>query len=521
VPVSERSTAPLLERASLPLGAAELGLRRAVALRERRSPSGTALYLSLYDEEIEERAATFWSVWDRGMRHEAWPHLELTDAVLFVTPDEEILVGRGAACTFPLYWSTHGRRVRISTWLPVLDGEPFSRSGLVACAAAACLHSSYEPNAFAETPLAHWRRARRGAVLRIRQGHVHEEHLIRLSRDEQMLSREAIIRRVRVAFDAYAHSQRRVASSLLELSGGFDSTLAAAIPSRAGIRGVSVTFPYYEFRFERSVQQATADFLGIPRVELDGTELLPYTPSEASPRFDEPAVFVTGVRHAEKVARLAASIGAQRIYTGHGGDQCFSTDLLAREELVAQQPTRGPFSSRAWPAISRAIHEIRRSGFMERSLGTFVYDARSDVWVKETFGPTMRTPFADLAVFRSALAWSHWCKARGVRPNKTILADAARDLLPHAILTRKGKVAYDGIWMRAYHQQADPIAALFENVSDVFAHVGVSTAWLQRRVLDLGAWREKSDREVLGLYAIAVWLAAWGLLRAADVEWTD
>jgi hypothetical protein len=39
--------------------------------------------------------------------------------------------------------------------------------------------------------------------------------------------------------------------------------------------------------------------------------------------------------------------------------------------------------------------------------------------------------------------------------------------------------------------------------------------------MDLGAWRDVSDREVLALYAVAVWLDAWGLERAADVQWAD
>ncbi len=158
---------------------------------------------------------------------------------------------------------------------------------------------------------------------------------------------------------------------------------------------------------------------------------------------------------------------------------------------------------------------------MDRSLGTFVYDARPDVWVKETHGPALRTPFADLGVFRAALAWSHCCQARGVRPDKSILADAAHERLPQAVLQRKGKVAYDGVWMRGYLRHAEHIAGTFERAGSILAHIGVSPMWLQRRARELGEWHDKSDREVLAAYAIATWLESWGLRRAGDVDWAD
>jgi len=164
---------------------------------------------------------------------------------------------------------------------------------------------------------------------------------------------------------------------------------------------------------------------------------------------------------------------------------------------------------------------MRGSDSLDRSLGTLVYDARPDVWIRETFGPVHRTPFSDLRVFRSALAWSRWCKAHQTRPDKSILAEAVGDLLPQAVVARKGKVAYDGVWMRAYYRNANRIASLVEEVSSVLAHIGVSPQWLQQRALELGEWRDRSDREVLAFYGIAFWLSAWGITRASDVAWKD
>jgi asparagine synthetase B (glutamine-hydrolysing) len=499
----------------------EVSVRPAVRVRGHGYGRGIALYLSLYDDELDERAEAFWSHLPREGAEPQWSELELTDALLHVAANGLVTVARGAACTFPLYYTAERGRLRFATSLRILEGAPLSRAGLLTAVAGACLHSSYEVNAVADTPLAGWRRLRRGAVTRFDGSALASEEYMRPRRAATASTRDEVCREVRAAFDAYGRSQRRVRSSVVEASGGFDSTLAAAVPCRHAMRGVSVMFPYYEFRFERSVQQATAEHLGIPRDELDGSALFPYAPATVPVRFDEPSVFVTGIRHAEEVARFAARHGAERIYTGHGGDQCFATDLLDREPLVSNNLESGPFSREAWQVVQRAMDTTRGSDSLDRSLGTLVYDARPDVWIRETLGPIHRTPFSDLRVFRSALAWSGWCRQHRVLPDKSILAEAAGDLLPPAVIARKGKVAYDGVWMRAYQRHADHIASLFEQVGAVLAHLGVSPRWLQRRARALGEWRDRSDREVLALYAIAVWLSAWGITRIDDAAWAD
>src|SRR5690606_20106306 len=123
--------------------------------------------------------------------------------------------------------------------------------------------------------------------------------------------------------------------------------------------GVSVQFPYYEFRFEEAVQAAVGEALNIPRTVFDGTQMFPYAPSQRLARFEEPAVFVTGIRHAERVADFSAAAGATHVYTGHGGDQLFCTDLTAREQMVTTLPSCAPFSRAAWRAMKAAIAQTR------------------------------------------------------------------------------------------------------------------------------------------------------------------
>ncbi len=516
----------------LHLGGLFLDIRRSVSFREWSLVEGVLFYLSLFEDEIDDRFERFLAPpgLASGMSattgfvgvEAASPMLELTDAVVFHGRAGNIVVLRGGSCTIPLYWRCEATGVRLSTALPLHNGEKFSRAGLASAVAAVCLSGSYEPNACIETPLCSWRRLRRGTITTFKGGSVFSEEAVVDQRfpADALLNEDTIAEYVQAAFKDYRHSQRHVTSSVLELSGGFDSTLAGAAahtPSN-DMQGISVEFPYYEFRFEASVQTAVGAALGIPRTVLNGMQMFPYAPWENPPRFDEPAIFVTGIRHAEKVAGFAASHNATRIYMGHGGDQLFSTDLNANE-AVSCTPARAPFSKDTWRALRRAITLIQQPEWRRRSTGCFVYDGRQDVWVKETFGVSIRTPFSDMALFRAAQMWSRWSASKNALPDKTILSRAVGDMLPEAVLQRKGKVAYDGVWMRAYALHGEHIAHTIDRTSAVLERIGISPDWLVRRARQLADWQPVSDREVLGVYAISTWLISWNIERASDVAW--
>lgn len=510
---------PRAHEYGLELKCAILGVRAGVAVRCRTLERGIAYYLSLYEDEIDQRAEAFWEgCTGNGLDAAAVSSLELSDAVVAMIGNAT-WIARGGACAFPLYWSKRAERLEIATRLPIASSGVFSRVGLLSIMSAASFSGSYEPNSFTETPLVGWYRVRRSALSAFDGGVLINERAMQAYSEDGDL--ETVESQVRTAFEAYGRSQRHVHSAILELSGGYDSTLAAALsrPYVQSILGVSVEFPYYEFRFEAETQLAVAKALKVERVVLNGDDLVPYSPSYGNLQFDEPTVFATGIRHAERVASLAAELKAERIYMGHGGDQLFATDLSSAEPFVHDPISSGPFTRTAWRAVSRALNVARTSVWTHRRFGTFVCDGRQDILVKEAFGSTVRTPFSDLKVFRSAMAWSLVCARRGVRPDKTVLARALTDYLPVEVVRRRGKVAYDGVWMRAYARNAATIADLFESSAGALRSLGLSPEWLIRRVHELAKWRQCSDREVLAAYAVAHWLKSWELHSARDVAW--
>lgn len=158
-------------------GALRLSVRPVVACREVSWAGRLGFYLSIYDDEIDERV----DAWSRTLQRERGPAagaadpaalgacLEPTDAVIARTVDGSVAVARGGCCTFPLYWRRSGADIAVSTSLPIGARPTLSVAGLVKAAAAVNLCSSYEPNAWTETPLAGWHRFRRGVVTVIGQ----------------------------------------------------------------------------------------------------------------------------------------------------------------------------------------------------------------------------------------------------------------------------------------------------------------------------------------------------------------
>jgi len=165
---------------------------------------------------------------------------------------------------------------------------------------------------------------------------------------------------------------------LVELSGGFDSTLAAIAARNHGVGliGVSLHFPYYEFRFEEDIQCAVAASLPVIRTRLDGTALLPYTPPAWWPRFDEPATCVIALARNLAIAGFASPDQLDRILVGHGGDHLFSENML--EPVIGPTPlVPGAFTTAGWLACESVLGGVQSiPSLLQRSTLTHIDDRR-------------------------------------------------------------------------------------------------------------------------------------------------
>ena len=138
---------------------------------------------------------------------------------------------------------------------------------------------------------------------------------------------------------------------------------------------------------------------------------------------------------------------------------------------------------------------------------------------------TSRTPFTDLGMTMCGLAYAKWCAGHGFNPGKKIIADAFADILPEAILRRRGKVSWEGVYARTYVANEGSLSKEFESCHEALEEIGFDVQWLLRRVRALGRLETteygRDDREVMSAQAVAYWLNEKGIFKRADCTWAD
>lgn len=516
------------------IGRLRLDVRNAVVVRRVAHVAQTLFYLSLFDDEIDSRVEALLSLgplapWSEAELVSVALNLEPTDAVVIAGEEGDILAARGGASSFPLYWAKTGGAITVSTVLPVDRERCLSRAGLLHSVAVVSMTYQNEPNLTLQSPLSGWFRCRRGAVTRLSPaaGCVCEHPIDHAEPDGGALDRCQLISAIGAALDGFGQRLGGSRKAVVELSGGVDSTLAAIAAGRHGfeLRGVSVRYPYYEFRFEEHIQQATADVLAGSRVLLDGESILPYAPPDYWPRLDEPATSVISFKRDLAIARIAAAEGIDRVLVGQGGDQLFAEDMLSPLPPPSSL-TRQLFSTGAWTIVERArVLMQATSVFRRRSTLAYLYDARLDIPMKESLGTMTRSPFTDLAVIRCGLSWAALSARLGRHEGKRILTEAFAAELPSAVANRRGKVCWDGVCARAYAHHGGAILHEIEQARGPLEHLGIEVSWLMRRVGSLARWEQTrfghDDREVFAVYALATWLRAWGVERVSDCRWSN
>lgn len=511
-------------------------LRAAVACRTVDIAGIAYHYLSLNDHEIDGRAAAFVARMTVGGVAAAALRtigfcLEPADAVIAAGLDQ-IVCWKGGACGIPLFWSRGKSGVFLATHLPHPSETGLSRVGLMGSFATVTASLQNDPNLVLHSPVAGWKRVRRGAATRWSRfgtGPDNDEVAIDFALMELPASRfrhyEGIVEELRVQMQRFGEAQVGNGNGIVELSGGMDSTLAAWSVLRQGgsLSGVSISFPFYEFRFEDAIQIETARALGLERIAVDGRDLYAYAPCATRLPLDEPAVLSMISRREQSFARIARERGAHTVYVGEGGDQLLSEHLFEPMSIDDQLDTGA-----LQPQVRAVFREVLRDmhaappDYLKRSTLAFSYDARLAPAVKEVWGVTTRTPFTDLGMVLCGIAYARWCVEHGFNEGKKIVAEAFSDVLPGAIMRRRGKVSWEGVYARTYQAHEDALGTEFESCQDTLEKIGFDVGWLMRRVRALGRLEitdyGRADREVMSAYALASWLNEKGIQRATAVS---
>jgi hypothetical protein len=519
------------------LGPVSLPIRPQVAWRRFTLDGNDCCYLSLLDREVERRVASF----ARRVRERQFTPsairalglcLEPTDALIVVSRDD-VIGWKGGACAIPLYWRLVGEQIVITTRLPHPSESGLSRHGLIASFAVVGTVLQNDQNLILRSPLVGWTRVRRGAATRW-SGRAPSFSFAEVPIDfaeapllEHLLHYDGIVEELRSQIELFGESQADAGLTAFELSGGMDSTVAAWAARRGGRPlGISISFPFYEFRFEEGIQMETAKALDAERAEVDGRKLYAYAPQEHRLSLDEPAIISMIAKREETFARIARNAGADTILVGEGGDQLLSEHLLQPMQ-VSDQIDRSVMRVQGRLALNNVLREMHTApvDYLNRSTLNFSYDARLVPAIKERWKVTTRTPFTDLGMTMCGIAYARWCARHGFNPGKKILVEAFADILPEAILQRRGKVSWEGVYARTYVANEDSLSEEFESCHEALEEIGFDVQWLLGRVRALGRLEAteygRDDREVMSAYAIAYWLNEKRICKRIDCTWVD
>lgn len=517
------------------LGPVLLAIRREVSWRKFTEAGNVYYYLSLFDREVDRRVTAYTR---RFRERQIMPSnlgtlgfdLEPTDT-LIVVGQTDIFGWKGGACGIPLYWRRVGEQILITTRLPHPSTSGLSRRGLIASFAVVGAVLQNDQNLLLQSPVAGWTKVRRGAATHWGTGKnlSFAETPVDFAKApllEHLLHYDGIVEALRSQMGQFRETQIATGPTVFELSGGMDSTLTAWSARRPGNRllGISISFPFYEFRFEDGIQIDVARALDAERMELDGRNLYAYAPQKHRVSLDEPVIICMIAKREETFAKIARNEGANTILVGEGGDQLLSEHLL-EPMRVTNQIDRSVLKADKRLALDNVMRDMSAAptDYLNRSTLNFSYDARLVPAIKELWGVTTRTPFTDLGMAMCGIAYAKWCAARGFNHGKKIIIDAFSDVLPEAVQQRRGKVSWEGVYARTYVAHEDSLSEEFESCHEALEEIGFDIQWLMKRVRALGRLEAteygRDDREVMSVHAIAYWLNEKGIHRRTDCTW--
>ena len=240
----------------------------------------------------------------------------------------------------------------------------------------------------------------------------------------------------------------------IALSGGLDSTTIAALVAKKGIaRCISVGYPGRPENDESGMAEETARALGLPftRVELQASEVAS-TFEDLVARQDDPVADIAAAGYAA-VAWAAHETGTKVLLQGQGGDELFwgypwvveaAKKTRRKNRLVFYQLTpQYRAAERLWgddaaSAFTRPF-DREHAGIAITSLICETYLrcnglAQADR-LSMSYSVEARNPLLDHRLVETVIGLRKHSSDVGLPP-KTWLREAARDLVPAAVLAR-------------------------------------------------------------------------------------
>ena len=240
----------------------------------------------------------------------------------------------------------------------------------------------------------------------------------------------------------------------IALSGGLDSTTIAALVAKKGIaRCISVGYPGRPENDESGYAEETARELGLPftRVELPASDVAS-TFEQLVARQDDPIADIAGAAYAA-VAWAAHETGTKVLLQGQGGDELFwgypwvaeaARKTKRKERLVfyeltpqyqaAERLFRGDAASAFARSFDRARPDVTITALICETYLRCNGLAQADR-LSMSYSVEPRNPLVDHRLVETVIGLRKHASDAGLPP-KSWLREAARDLVPAAVLAR-------------------------------------------------------------------------------------
>lgn len=362
-----------------------------------------------------------------------------------------------------------------------------------------------------------WRRVPRSAVVELTLGQSQvgtTPHQLPVDEPYRDLDDDGLMNAFRDAIARHAVA-RAVGRTAVELSGGIDSTtLAVALQSAdpaSSHCGMSLTYPYHEFRHEQRYVEAAYARVGWQGVRLDGSRTLLFDSPTAVFDPPEPTRLASGYAQLSAVTMAAIDAGARSLFNGHGADQIFGMSPYDRQSLFKPGIDLGllhaPLAARVREHIDamRRVHEDGDPrGHRHFFAGLMLYDR----WVPSPVGSDLACDPALLSVETLQLSWEVFRRPRWARPGypgKPFAREAFAPWLPPCILERRWKVGYDGLYRRGLARNATRLVAMLARQREHLESIGISVERCIERIERCRAFHFENMELLIGVLGYCVW----------------
>lgn len=446
----------------------------------------------------------------------------------------KVYLARGGIGRYRLYFepAPHGSVIRGHLSGSPIDFDRVDADGLSGYLVHAAHFGAFDTNHTEKTVVPDVYRVPRSCVIELEPGRPYwYRHDFVLPRNDDVADMDthelfhAVRQEVDMTLQLYAAMDNTV-----EVSGGIDSAILAArlkaLAPELFRFGISIEYPYYEFRFERpGFIEPVYEQLGIDAVYLDGGKIGMFDRMENLPPHDEPSRASGAFAQMMSVFPAAVERGAEAVFNGQGGDQIFGTrptdwaGQLARDCPVDW--LLGHMKDRCMASLGKLRSHITGPE-MDRPMaywgGLMLHDGWADRYVTPQMGLRYECGFVSSHLLELVHEYRRRISERG-HPHKFAAREIFADELPESLRLRRSKVAYDGVSIRAFHRNRDALVDLVDGHADHLRGNGIHP----RRVLkhlDRVVQGENRGRHLLmALFGYLLWRKANMAAGGATSQW--